>query len=369
MGVSGGLNNPPRNFRPTVVLKKEMATPTPKSTAIRPLWVIAFALVTIAVCLVALVVKKQSSQGSLAQSNSSDQAIEPALPPESATQKTSQKPRLVQTGQIAKPAPAKPNHELPPPIDIPVANEQPIPVETPTPPTPSVSGGLAPLTGRGGDQSGGTITGRVVLKGTPPPEKVIEAIAADVNCGKLYSQPVKTQFYTVSTDGGLADVFIFIRSGLEGKSFATPSTPVMIDQTGCLYQPYIVGAMVKQKINFRNSDPVLHNIHPTPASQGNREINKAQMAGGPPIGISFDTPELPVRVKCDVHPWMFVYVYVADNPFFAVTDKDGNFTIANVPPGTYTLEAIHRKAGSATRGVEVKDGTVQQEFTLEVPSN
>jgi hypothetical protein len=351
-----------------VVLKKEMAAPTPRSTATRPLWVIAIALVTIAVCLVALVVKMHSSQGSVTPPDSPDQAVEPVPPTKPDAQPPSTKPRLAQASQVAKPTRAKSNPELSASTDIPVATEQPIPVESPIPPAPLVSGGLAPLTGRGADNSGGTITGRVILKGTPPPELMVTQIGSDPSCGRLHTQPVTTRYYVVSTNGGLADTFVFIRSGLEGKRFATPSTPVLIDQTGCLYQPYIVGAMVKQKINFKNSDPVLHNIHPTPASRGNREINKAQSPGAPLLGISFDAPELPVRIKCDVHPWMFTYAYIVDHPFFAVTDQDGNFTITNVPPGNYTLEAIHRKAGSVTSGVEVKNGTVHQDFALEVPN-
>ena len=54
-------------------------------------------------------------------------------------------------------------------------------------------------------------------------------------------------------------------------------------------------------------------------------------------------------MKCDVHPWMFAYIGVVDHPYFAVTDKDGNFTIKNVPAGKYTVEAVHQKAGPRAR--------------------
>ncbi|MDB6110774.1 MAG: hypothetical protein JWR69_2524 [Pedosphaera sp.] len=193
-------------------------------------------------------------------------------------------------------------------------------------------------------------------------------------CGRFHSQPVKTRFYVVATNGGLANVFVFIRSGLEGKHFATPSTPVLIDQVGCEFEPYITAAMVKQAIRVGNSDPVLHNVHPTPTSRGNRESNKAQSPGSAPLNFSFSAPELPIRFRCEVHPWMFAYVFVVDHPFFAVTDENGNFTIKNVPPGKYLLEAYHLKThrdqnAGVTRQIIVNDNqTIEADFVVDLAS-
>jgi hypothetical protein len=124
-----------------------------------------------------------------------------------------------------------------------------------------------------------------------------------------------------------------------------------------------------QKIMVKNSDPVLHNIHPTPTVAGNKEENKAQMPNGPDLSFVFPSAETFLRFKCDVHPWMFAYVCVVDHPYFAVTDKDGKYTIKGVPDGKYTMEVFHRKAAPAasptTAEVEVAGGSVTKDFSLE----
>jgi plastocyanin len=199
----------------------------------------------------------------------------------------------------------------------------------------------------------GDITGSITLKGTPPAEKEITQLKDDVNCGKLHTEAVKTRFYVVGGQGELADVFVTLK-GISGKSTGASAPPLVIDQKGCEYTPYVAACQTGQKIVVKNSDPVLHNVHATPANTaaGNKEDNKAQMAGGPDLNFVFPAPENFLRFKCDVHPWMFSYINVVDHPYFAVTGKDGKFTIKNVPAGKYTLVAMHRKAAPAPAGVE-----------------
>jgi Carboxypeptidase regulatory-like domain len=216
------------------------------------------------------------------------------------------------------------------------------------------------------------ITGTVTLNGTPPAEQVNELIAADVNCGKLHPQPVKTEFYVVGANNGLRDVVVYL-TGISGKSTGASAEPIVLDQKGCEYSPYIFAVQTGQKIIIRNSDPapILHNIHATPdSSSGNTEMNLPQAAGAPDLSASFPKPEDFLRFKCDVHPWMYAYCTVVDHPYFAVTDADGKFKIANVPPGKYTVQAMHRKASGGkpvTKDVEVKDSGVTLDFTLDAP--
>jgi hypothetical protein len=117
----------------------------------------------------------------------------------------------------------------------------------------------------------------------------------------------------------------------------------------------------------KNSDPVLHNIHDLPnPDSGNPEKNMAQMPNGPELTFTFEKPEDFLKVKCDVHPWLFAWVSVFNNPYFAVSAKDGTFKISNVPAGKYTIKAAHRKAGTVTQEVEVKDGApAKVDLTLE----
>jgi hypothetical protein len=212
----------------------------------------------------------------------------------------------------------------------------------------------------------GNITGVVTLKGTPPPERQITPLMNDANCGKLHTEVVMTKFYVVGENNGLGDVFVTLR-GIKGKSTGPSVPPAVIDQKGCEYIPYILGVQTGQKIMVKNSDPLLHNVHPTPTNTaaGNKEANLAQLPGGPDLTFSFPAEENFLRFKCDVHPWMFSYVCVVDHPYFSVTDKDGKFTIKDVPPGKYTLEALHRRTGSITREIEVTDDGAKVDIVME----
>ena len=198
--------------------------------------------------------------------------------------------------------------------------------------------------------SAGEITGTITLKGTPPKEKDITPLKEDANCGKLHTEMPTTHFYVAGPQGQLADVVVSVE-GISGKSTGAAAPSVELDQKGCEYTPQILAVQTGQKIEVRNSDPVLHNVHDVPTVTGNQEQNMAQMPGGPQLSFSFTKPEEFLKFKCDVHPWMFAWVSVFDHPYFAVSGKDGSFKIANVPAGKYTLKAAHRKAGTATQDI------------------
>ncbi len=214
----------------------------------------------------------------------------------------------------------------------------------------------------------GDISGTVTLKGTPAPEKEITQVKEDANCGPLHKEPVKTRFYVTGANNGLADVYVTLKGPI-AKSDAAAPAPAVLDQKGCEYLPYVFALQTNQKIMVKNSDPVMHNVHPTPSVEGNKEDNKAQMPNGPELPFTFVKPELFLKFKCDVHPWMFAYACVSDHPYSAVTDKDGKYTLKGVPDGKYTLQAFHRKAAPANapaqQEVEVKGGNITQDFTLE----
>src|SRR5215204_901883 len=210
--------------------------------------------------------------------------------------------------------------------------------------------------------SAAEISGKIKLTGTPPPEK---QITPDAMCGKLAGGALATRFYVTGADKGLANVFVYVKEGAK----PTPPTAergATLDQKGCEYQPYVMGVQAGQHFDVRNSDTVLHNVHalPKPGS-GNKEKNVGQ-----PVPMKsdfvFDKAEVLVKFKCDVHPWMFAYVGVVEHPYFAVTDKDGNYKISGLPAGDYTIEAFHLKAGAKTEKVKVgADDKKSLDFTLE----
>src|SRR2546425_2249052 len=113
--------------------------------------------------------------------------------------------------------------------------------------------------------SAADISGTVTLKGTPPPEKEIMDVKANADCGKMHTEPVMTRFYVVGANNGLADAFVTLK-GISGKSTGASAAPAMIDQKGCEYLPYIQAVQSNQKIQVKNSDPVMHNIHPMPTA-------------------------------------------------------------------------------------------------------
>ena len=217
-----------------------------------------------------------------------------------------------------------------------------------------------------GNASAGDVTGKITLKGTPAPENEIQV---DPTCGKLQAgKKMMTRFYVVDATGGLADCVVY----LEGvKGGAASDKAVVIDQKGCEYLPYVNSAQAGQPIRVMNSDPLMHNVHPIPAVDGNKEDNKAHMAGAKPFDFTFTKAEKFLKFKCDVHPWMFSYVSVFDHGFHAVSGKDGSFKITGVPDGKYKLVVEHRKAAPAGKGVvkeiEVKGGA-KVDLTLEVPA-
>jgi hypothetical protein len=212
------------------------------------------------------------------------------------------------------------------------------------------------------------ITGKVTLKGTPPAEKPLPINPSDPTCGKAAKPDAKTRFYVVGENGALADVVVYIAKGVPAdKKFDPPAEPVMVDQKGCEFHPYVAAAMAKQKIVVRNSDPFLHNVNHAPTEDvQKRSPNVAQLPKGPDVERAFEKQEeLLVRFKCDVHPWMFSYVAIFDHPYFAVTGADGSFKIPKLPPGTYTLEVFHRKAGKASKEITVTDANQTVDFSLD----
>jgi hypothetical protein len=226
--------------------------------------------------------------------------------------------------------------------------------------------GLAALAASTQFLSAADITGKIKLDGKPKEEL---PLPLDASCGPLHpNDKPTTRFYVVSKDGGLADTLVYLKDGLTGKTFQVPEQGVLIDQKGCEYNPYVAGAQAGQKILVRNSDPVMHNVHPQPTVAGNPEKNQAQMPKSKDLEFVFNNPEQFLKFKCDVHPWMFAYVSVMPHPYYAVSKEDGTYTIKNVPKGNYTVEVVHRKAGKAEQKVTVADANATADFTLKVPA-
>ena len=201
-----------------------------------------------------------------------------------------------------------------------------------------------------------TVTGKVSFQGDVPKMPPLN-MNADEDCAKLHDSPVFPEQVVVGDDGGLANAFVWVKSGLGDKAFAAPSAAVAIDQQGCRYEPHVVGIMVGQTLKVTNSDPTSHNVHPLPRT--NNEWNLSQGVGAGAIEQTFSKPELMIPVKCNLHPWMRAYVNVSPHPFFAVTGADGSFEIKGLPPGEYVIEIVHEKYGNQEMTVTVGEGATE----------
>ena len=196
----------------------------------------------------------------------------------------------------------------------------------------------------------GSIAGVISFEGTPPAPKKIDT-NADPVCGQ--TNPNLATDDTIVKDGKLANVFVYVKDGtveggkkLDGYSWATPSTAVVLDQKGCHYSPHVMGIQVNQKISITNSDKTTHNIHPTPSK--NKEWNQTQSAGAGPIEQTFARSEQLIPVKCNQHPWMKAYIGVMSHPLYAVSSETGAFEIKDVPVGTYTVVAWREGGAKGT---------------------
>jgi plastocyanin len=161
----------------------------------------------------------------------------------------------------------------------------------------------------------------------------------------------------VVNDGKMANVFVSVTSGLGDTVYAPSNTPVVLDQKGCRYVPHVIGVQVGQPVEFRNSDPTMHNIHMEPQVAGNQpfDISQGPATGAGAGGVRhvFTKAETMIPVRCNNHPWMQAYINVADNPFFAVSDAGGHYSITGLPPGVYTLTAVQEQLGKQQATVTV----------------
>ena len=199
--------------------------------------------------------------------------------------------------------------------------------------------------------AGASITGTVTFSGTVPKLGPIP-MDADPVCAKKHPTPVQSEKLVLGPGNSMGNIRVYVSKGLPaGKTYPAPSTPVTLDQNGCMYRPHVQGIMVGQTYHILNSDGVLHNIHSLPKI--NPQFNKPMPPTMKETSTKFDKPEDVFQIKCDVHPWMQAYIGVFNHPFFATTKADGKFTISGLDPGTYTITAWHEVLGTQTQTVTV----------------
>lgn len=219
---------------------------------------------------------------------------------------------------------------------------------------PAVEGRAAP--------GGASVAGEVKFVGRAHANRPID-MSEEAACKAVYQTTPHDQVVLVNPNGSLANVFVYVKSGLPPDAeYASPAMPVVIDQKGCMYHPRVFGMMVGQTLKIENSDPLLHNVKAM--AKANRPFNISQPAAGMTTERTFTKPEVMLPLECNVHGWMQAYAGVLPHPFFSTTGADGRFTIKDLPPGTYTIEAWHERYGTRTATVTVQDNeTKNVDFT------
>jgi hypothetical protein len=233
-------------------------------------------------------------------------------------------------------------------------------------PTPNVGGVEA--------EGGGAVTGIVKFVGDKPPVKPLANILGNAFCNAACAGKAGMEEKWVFGKNGdqdtFANVLVYVAKGLEGKKFTPPTTPAVLDQVACVYTPHVVGVMVGQPLQVRNSDATLHNV------MGNLKSNKAFNQGmgvkGGVLEMVFQNAEFKADFRCFMHPWMVAYVHVMEHPFYAVTGLDGAFTLKGLPPGEYEIAAMHESSrfevAPARATVVIKAGESKAvDFTFKDP--
>ena len=192
----------------------------------------------------------------------------------------------------------------------------------------------------------GSITGTVKYDGSAPKPKSVDISKDKEVCGL---KPHFEEDLIVGGDGGIANAVVYIA---DAKAEAKPET-VDFDQKGCDYVPHVLAFPAGSTVKIKNDDGILHNIHTY--SNDNPSINIAQPKFKKVVDVTVAKPEL-IRVTCDAHGWMHGWWFSASNPYYAVTDDKGNFTIKDVAPGDYTVTIWQEKLGKQEQKVTVKAG-------------
>jgi plastocyanin len=163
--------------------------------------------------------------------------------------------------------------------------------------------------------------------------------------------------------GGVSGPSVVYVEAIPGKTFPAPEKHVLVDQKGLLFQPHIVVVQVGTTVDFQNSDTVAHNVF-WPAISGNKKAghNLGTWPKGEKQSFKFDQAGV-VPLLCNVHPEMSGYVVVTPTPYYAETDAGGNYKIANLPDGSYTVTAWHEGSKPQSKPVSVS-GDSKADFTV-----
>lgn len=222
--------------------------------------------------------------------------------------------------------------------------------------------GEAPLSNQAVSAPGnnGTITGVVRFPESYPEREKITITKDHAVCGAFqYSE----DFVVSETDHGLMNVVVSLLE-VQEKIKAPPGSTATLEQQGCRFVPHVQAVPAGTVLEIVNNDGILHNIHAYTMEPKRTLFNKAQ----PKVLKKIKQPlrrSGMYSIQCDVHNHMSAFIAVMDHPFYSVTDENGSYTLSDVPPGTYKIQAWHEVLGALEKEVTVQSGqTVEIVFDI-----
>ena len=194
---------------------------------------------------------------------------------------------------------------------------------------------------------GETIKGNVRYVGAPVQKKTVSVTIDQYVCGK----EKESEELMLSSNNGIRNAVVWLQNLPPGTKVEWNLPAAKMDQKQCAFVPRVVLVPVGGTVEFLNSDRLLHNVKS--AGKENPPFNRAQPHARS-ISFGFKKPEI-LRVDCDLHSWMRGWVVVAEHPFYAVTNEQGDFIFENVPRGKYTLQVWQESLGNVTQELVVGD--------------
>ncbi|MEE9169648.1 MAG: carboxypeptidase regulatory-like domain-containing protein [bacterium] len=201
------------------------------------------------------------------------------------------------------------------------------------------------------NMAAGSVRGRVIFEGEVPRRRKLMVVKDTDICGL---NPQYDERLIVSKNKGIRNAVVYLTEVHGGKPLSSLGSEFILDQRGCLYQPHVLLMPVNTPLQILNNDGILHNFHTF--TKKNRPVNVSQPKSRMKMEIKFKYPEF-IRARCDIHGWMSSWIIAVDQPYYALTDEDGNFSLSDVPPGTYTLNCWQERLGERTVQVTVAPGS------------
>jgi hypothetical protein len=201
------------------------------------------------------------------------------------------------------------------------------------------------------------LSGSVIFQGEAPEPGPI-TVGGDAYC-KKNAMGIYQNERTVTVDGKLRNVIVYVKSGYEKRTYPVPIDPVVLDQQGCVYMPRVLTVMKGQKLRILNGDPTFHNVHAL--ADGRSEFNIAQPSKGSDDIQTFSRVAMPFKIGCDFHGWMVAYAGVFEHPFHTTSGETGKYEL-KLPPGKYEIVAWHPKYGEQKSAVEVGEAPAELNF-------